>query len=242
MGMPIELNALETARFGIIAAHVTDVGASTEAIDAAARDKGVQMLTARIPVSDLSRVHDFEAAGYRLMDTLVYFTRGLGDLPPRLNSPEGLSIRLASPEDAGAVGRVARSGFAGYMGHYHADPQLERSAADAAYVEWAETSTARTVISAPVLVSESNGNIIGFLTLRTNSPDEMEIVLNAVNPAFQGRGTYGALVSEAMALACATGCSRLITSSQINNYRAQRVWVRLGFFHSRSVYTFHKWL
>lgn len=239
--MPIELNALETARFRIMAAHVTDVGASTEAIDAAARDKCVQMVTARIPVSELSRVHDFEAAGYRLMDTLVYYTRGLGDRPPRPSQTEGLSIRLASPEDAGAVGRVARDGFAGYLGHYHADPRLERSAADAAYVEWAETSTARTLMAAPVLVSESKGKIIGFLTLRTNSPDEMEIVLNAVNPAFQGKGTYGALVSEAMALASGIGCSRIITSTQINNYRAQRVWVRLGFFPSRSVYTFHKW-
>jgi ribosomal protein S18 acetylase RimI-like enzyme len=240
--MPIELNALETTRFGVIAARVVDIGASTEAIDVSARNKCVQMLTARIPASDLSRVHEFEAAGYRLMDTLVYYTRDLGDLPPRLSPPEGLSSRLASPKDAGAVACVARAGFAGYMGHYHADPRLEKSAADAAYVEWAETNTARTSSTSPVLVTESNGTIMGFLSLRTNSPDEMEIILNAVKPAFQGRGTYGALVSEAIALASALGCSRIITSTQINNYRAQRVWVRLGFFHSRSVYTFHKWL
>lgn len=239
--MPIELNELETNRFGIVAARVTDVGAGPEAIDAAAGYKGVQMLTARIPASDLSRVHDFEAAGYRLMDTLLYYTRDLCDLPPRLTPPEGLSCRSATSEDAEAVGRVARAGFSGYMGHYHADPRLQRAAADAAYVEWAVTSTARTLAAAPVLVAESNGRAMGFLTLRTNNSDEMEIVLNAVEPAFQGRGAYGALVIEALVLASARGCSRMITSTQINNYRVQRIWGRLGFLHSLSFYTFHKW-
>ncbi len=240
--MPIELNALETARFGIVAARVTDVGAGPEAVDAAARDKGVQMLTVRIPASDLSRVHDFEAAGYRLMDTLVYYTRELVELPPRLIPPKGLSFRPATPEDASAVGQVARAGFTGYMGHYHADPRLEKAAADAAYVEWAVTSTVNTSPAAPVLVATIGGGTIGFLTLRTNNPNEMEIVLNTVEPAFQGQGVYGALVIEAMFLASTRGCSRMITSTQINNYRVQRIWARLGFIHSHSLYTFHKWL
>jgi GNAT superfamily N-acetyltransferase len=239
--MPIELNELETNRFGIVAANVTDAGANTKAIDAAARDKCVKMLTARIPASDLSRAHDFEAAGYRLMDTLVYYTRDLGNLPPRLSPPGGMSCRLATPEDAGEVGRVARAGFSGYLGHYHADPRLNRAAADAVYVEWAESSTARTSPMEPVIVAESNGTIVGFLTLRRNNEWEMELVLSAVHPDYNGKGLYSIFIAEGLDMARNLAANQAITSTQINNYAVQRVWARLGFFHSRSIYTFHKW-
>lgn len=240
--MPIELNLLETARFGIAAARVIDTRASPEEIDAAARRKGVGMLTIRIPTQELSRVHDFEAAGYRLMDTLVCYSRSLDDLPSRPAPPEGLSCREAVPEDADAVAQVAREAFGGYMGHYHADPKIGRAAADAAYIEWAETSTMHASPTAPVLVAERDEEIVGFLTLRRSSSEEMELVLNAVKPAFRGRGAYAMLVIEALALGNARGYSRAKTSTQINNYSVQRVWARLGFAHSSSLYTFHKWL
>jgi GNAT superfamily N-acetyltransferase len=240
--MPIELNPLETARFGIVAARVNNVEASPEAIETAARDQGVQMLTVRIPTQDLARVQDFEAAGYRLMDTLVCYSRSLDDLPPRPAPSDGLSCRQAVPEDAGVVAGVARGAFTGYLGHYHADPRIDRAAADAAYVEWAESSVMRASPAAPVLVAESEGRIVGFLTLRSNSSEEMELVLSAVNHALSGRGAYAMLVSEALALGAARGFARVRTSTQINNYSVQRVWARLGFVHSSSLYTLHKWI
>ncbi|MEE4237753.1 MAG: GNAT family N-acetyltransferase [Anderseniella sp.] len=239
--MPLEINELETARFGIVAARVTDPEAGPEMIEAAARAASVQMLTVRIPTQDLPRVHAFEEAGYRLMDTLVYYSRHLDDLPARPVLAEGISIRQAVPEDAGAVAAVARAGFRDYIGHYHADPRLDATAADAAYVEWAETSTASTSPAAPALVAERGGKVVGFLTLRSNSPEEMEIVLNAMAPASQGQGIYGMLVDAALALAKANDSLRVITSTQINNYAVQRVWTRFGFFYYRSLYTFHKW-
>lgn len=239
--MPIEINDLETARFGIVAARIVDAGASPTVIDKAARSQGVQMLTVRIGVSDLPRVHAFEEAGYRLMDTLVYHDRPLDVLPPRGALSDGLTCRLAVPDDAPAVAAVARAGFHGYMGHYHTDPRLDDAAADAAYVEWAETSTARVSPEAPVLVVESGGRIVSFLTLRRNSPEEMELVLSAVAPECHGQGLYAALISEAFPVSQAAGAKRIVTSTQINNYAVQRVWSRLGFIHCRSLYTFHKW-
>lgn len=239
--MPIEINHLETNRFGIIAARIVDAAASPAVIDAAAKAQGVQMLTVRMEVSDLPRVHAFEKAGYRLMDTLVYYNRHLRTLPPRMALPDELACRLAVPKDASAVTAVARTGFQGYMGHYHADPRLDNAAADAAYVEWAETSTARGSPDAPVLLLESGREIVAFLTLRRNSPDEMELVLSAVAPEYQGRGLYAALIAESFSLSQTAGAARVITSTQINNYAVQRVWSRLGFVHCRSLYTFHKW-
>jgi GNAT superfamily N-acetyltransferase len=90
-------------------------------------------------------------------------------------------------------------------------------------------------------VAETAEGIGGFLTLREVDSMAMEIVLNAVRPELGGRGVYGWLVSEALALAAGRGASRMITSTQLNNYAPQKVWARLGFCHERSFYTFHKW-
>ncbi len=241
MTMPIEINALETDRFGITAARVTEEGSHPDAIDTAARDAGVDMLTVRVPVSNLARVHALEAAGFRLMDTLVYYRRDLVDLPHRVSFPEGLSCRLAQPEDAADVGKVARVGFTGYMGHYHADPRLDDDAADAAYAEWAGKSVTSVSDQAPVLLVCRETVPVGFLTLRRNSPEEFEIVLNAVHPDSRGTGVYSCLVAEALERACNAQASSLIVSTQINNYGVQRVWSRAGFYHYQSLYTLHKW-
>lgn len=240
--MPIEINALETARFGIIAARIIDAQATPDEIDAASRDKDVQMLTVRIEASDLTRVHAFEAAGYQLMDTLVYYGRSLDDLPPKRAEPEGISCRKGLAQDAEAVARVAHVAFAGYMGHYHSDPRLDPAAADAAYVEWAKNSTVHTSPTAPVFVAENDGQIVGFITLRHNSEDGIEIALNAVQPDQQGQGLYEVLLAYTLNHAHLTGARRVMISTQINNYAVQRVWSRLGFIHERSLYTFHKWV
>lgn len=239
--MPIELNELETARFGIVAARVTDARASMAEIDAAARAKGVQMMTTRVDVGDLARVHALEEAGYRLMDTLVYYERDIDGMADPTASPPGELLRPATPADADAVAEVARSAFAGYFGHYHADPRLDHAAADAAYVEWAETSVRNTGPRQPAIVAFQNDRIVGFSTIRMNSDTETEIVLNAVSPDAQRRGLYRRLIEQVIEVGRAANCTRVIVSTQINNYAVQRVWTRLGFSHASSLYTFHKW-
>ena len=183
-----------------------------------------------------------EDAGFRIMDTLVYYGRKTGDLPPRPACPEGVTCRLAEPSDASAVADVARVGFTAYMGHYHADPRLDSAAADAAYVEWAETSTAQCSYHAPVILAKHRGQVAGFLTLRKNTVDEVELVLSAVHPKLNGKGLYSVIIHEGLRLAKSLDARTVITSTQIDNWAVQRVWIRQGFLPIRSVHTLHKWL
>lgn len=239
--MPLEINGLATARFGAVSAHLIDTTAKIDIIDDSADQLGVELLTARIDVSDLPTTHRFEAAGFRLMDTLVYYGRSASG-PAAPSIPSGTSIRLADHADVDAVGAIARRAFRDYFGHFHSDPRLDRDAADAAYVEWAETSTVNVDEERPVLLScDEDGAVLGFLTLRNVGDPTAEIVLNAVDPDQQGRGIYASLIEAALCHVGAAGTERLIVSTQINNYGVQRVWARLGFVHERSVYTFHKW-
>jgi len=53
--VPIELNAVERERFGIVTARVKDLKASPQAVNSAAEAVGVQMLTIRLDCTALHK-------------------------------------------------------------------------------------------------------------------------------------------------------------------------------------------
>lgn len=183
MGGLIELDTLASARFGVIAARLSDCTAPLDAVDVAALDAGIDLLTARVEASYLPRVHALEAAGFRLMDTLVVFQRSTqswrghdkggaevsirsrdasikkhaGNMQDAVRAGAARAshpfVRPASAADLDAVSRIARAAFRDYIGHFHSDPKLDKKAADAAYVEWAENNVRGCSESSPVLVA-----------------------------------------------------------------------------------------
>ncbi len=238
--MPVEINALESARFGVVAAHVRDHRESQHAINAAAEALDVQMLTLRLACGDHAAIHAAEADDFRLMDTVVYYERSCRQPLPDLPASD-VAIRAARPEDADAVADIARASFSHYLGHYHADPRLDPASADEAYVEWARNSILHQSDSAQASVLTDDGPIAGFLTMRRNSASESEIVLNAVHPDFQRRGHYERLLHNALVRGAEAGAERMIVSTQLNNFRVQRIWSKAGFRLTSARHTFHKW-
>ncbi|EKE44164.1 GCN5-like N-acetyltransferase [Oceaniovalibus guishaninsula JLT2003] len=238
--MPIEMNALETDRFGVPCARIADPAAPLDAIDAAARAQGVRMLSTRIDVSNLPRVHALESDGFRLMDTLVYYGRSLTDwTEPAPRRP--FDIRRARPQDADAVEAVARSSFKGYYGHYHADPRLDNDKADAAYVEWSGNSIRALTDRLTAAIVTVEDEIVAYATLRFNTDIQAEMVVGGVAPHHQGGGLYAAMVARSLSFMRDDGATEFILSTQINNYAVQKVWARFGLAHRYSYYTFHKW-
>lgn len=243
--MTLSLDKLETDRFGFVCAKFDGQAAKfpdLALVNREARNQGVALISARIDVGALDRVHALEADGYRLMDTLVFYGRSLRDLGVPRDLPDDITFRLASPEDAPATENIARLAFQSYFGHYHADPGIANSAADAVYTDWAKTSVIRSDENSPVLVALWHDMIVGFATIRVNTPTESEVVLNAIHPEYKGRGLYGQLIRRVMEMTAERKAERLVSSTQINNYVVQRAWTRLGFTHERSLYTFHKWM
>lgn len=237
----VKINALESARFGVVAAHVRSPHASQHSINAAAETLGVQMLTLRSDCADHALIHAAEADSFRLMDTIVYYERSLEE--PRVEVSEAMvvAIRQAGPGDAAAVADIARAAFSKYVGHYHADPRLDSASADAAYVDWAQRSVTDQSDEERARLLHYDGSPAGFLTLRRNNPAEFEIVLNAVHPDFQRRGLYERLLRDALVASHEEGAQRTIVSTQLNNFRVQRVWSKLGFRLASAHHTFHKW-
>ena len=181
-----------------------------------------------------------EREGFLLMDTLVYYARSLARAP----IPEdagAAQVRTSKVGDEVGVREVAAQAFKGYFGHYHADRRLEPARCDEGYVEWAVRSCASTEVADGVLVAEIDGSILGFITLRVNSPVEVDGLLIAVHPSVQGQGIARSLMIGALKWCESRGAERMIISTQINNLSSQKVWARLGFELSHAYYTFHKW-
>lgn len=237
----IALSELDKARFGHRTAKALNV--TTERLPgvmAFCREHRVELLIARCSAVDIRAAQAMERAGFQLMDTLVYYARSLTGPPPA--STGQISVRLARAGDEDAVAAVAAEAFHDYgIGHYHADPRLDRRACDAVYVSWARALCHARGESSEMLVAEDGAAMIGFLGLRLNDPMEGEGVLNGVVRAAQGRGVYGSLLTEGLEWCGRRGAQRFVISTQLNNWRVQRVWARLGLALTEACYTFHKW-
>lgn len=237
----VALSQLDLDRFGIVTARDSSVSAETLATTLSfCRENRVEMLIARCSTDDLAAAQRLEDAGGRLMDTLVYYSRVLvkGPLP---ESSGSAGVRPIRGDDADAVRRIASQCFEGYLGHYHADPRLDRRKCDEAYQSWAHRSCISRDVADEVLVAEVEGELAGFATLRLNDPTEGEGVLFGVAPRAQGRGIYRSFMIDGMHWCRGRGAKRMVVSTQVTNLAVQKAWTRLGFEPSRSYYTFHLW-
>jgi len=239
--LELAISEPDTRRFGMpyVRAKNLTAGDLAAVLDYCRRhDAGI--CVARCSTGDFAAAHALEAAGFRLMDTLVYYRLELkgAAIPERALA---LPIRTARPAESAAVGRLAAAAFASYFSHYHADPRFDRRKVDEVFIDWAARSCADKAVADEVFVAAAGEELGAFATMRRNDAEEGEGVLFAVHPRHQSKGIYRDLMISGMQWCAERGCRRMVVSTQINNYAVQRVWTRLGFLTYESFYTFHKW-
>ncbi|MFN7611094.1 MAG: hypothetical protein ACK5QX_09205, partial [bacterium] len=239
-------SALDFERFRVRTAKLSiEVPAHALAAAEAARAQGLELLIARCDTQRLNCAQALEEAGFRLMDTLVYFTQRLSARrEPAL--PEGYSWRVATPEDAAAVGALASETFQGYMGHYHADDRLDRRACDDVYADWARRSCLDPGVADCVVLLEcrregESAELAAFATHARVDSSTWEGVLYGVGKQHQGRGLYAELIALGGALGAERGHATMLVSTQVTNLSVQKAWCKQGFLPIRSSYTFHAW-
>jgi ribosomal protein S18 acetylase RimI-like enzyme len=239
-GETIAFSEIDTERFGVrVARAQVERKNLPQIIDFCAAEQ-VKLLIARCATKELRTVQEMESRGFLLMDTLVYYSF---DLTKR-TVPDDTSraqIRKFVRDDTAQVETVAAAAFKGYYGHYHADSMLDRRKCDEGYVSWAVRSCASKEVATEVLVAEIDKKILGFLTLRLNSPKEMEGLLFGVAPEARGIGIGRSLMVHGLELCGKQQAKRMLISTQVTNVAAQKVWCRVGFEPAYSYYTLHKW-
>jgi GNAT superfamily N-acetyltransferase len=237
----VSLSEIDSERFGIRAARALEVTEDTlpAVLDYCAANR-VVFLIARCSASDLRAAQAMERRAFALMDTLVYYTRDL-ERAPVPSAGSAVVVRPLRPGEAPVVTGIAGETFRGYSGHYHADPRLDRTRCDEAYISWASRSCVDPAVADVVLVAESESDIVGFATLRMRTAIEGEGVLFGVKPAAQGKGVYRSLMIGGMEWCASRGATTMVVSTQLVNVTVQKVWSRLGFEVARAHYTFHGW-
>jgi GNAT superfamily N-acetyltransferase len=240
MNLP-SLSTLDQQRFGVVTAKYNlQAGDSIDGALAWCAAQNVAMLIVRCDSKMLAQVQRLEQAGCRLMDTLVYYRKTrLDDTVPAL--PEGYRSRLAVAADGDAVEALAGRTFAGYLGHYHADPRLAAGDADLVYSSWAGSSCRSAAVADAVILIESAGEIAAFATLKVHDDKQFEGVLFGVSPDHQGKRLYATLMQLAQQWGRARAYTEMLVSTQLTNLAVQKVWCRQGFEPASSLYTFHRW-
>ena len=243
--MPIEhpeiaLSPLDTSRFGVCTARADALTAEglAGALDFC-RSQNVDLLIGRCRVDDAATVHRLEAAGFLLMDTLVYYRRNLASSPA--TDPGDGRIRLLREGEAEQVEAIARECFRDYGGHYHADPRLDRRACTEVYASWARTSCQQHGASRFVLVADDGRGLVAFSTFSLSPVDEGELLLGAVSPRARGSGLYRLLTLSGMYRLQSSGANRFVTSTYLGNWGAQASWAAAGLSPHAAYHTFHRW-
>ncbi len=235
------LSDIDEVRFRVRTAKVMDLMPNElDNVLNFCRLEDVKFLIARCRTTNLDLTHKMEESGFHLMDTLIYYSCDLRKSPP----PDYISEIMVRPFKAGeegSIGFIATEAFKGYLGHYHADQNLDKTKCDEVYIDWAYRSCSSKAVADEVFVAEFMGEIIGFGTVKVNSSGEGQYILAGVLRERQGLGVYRLILINCMKWCIENGINRMITATQITNLGVQKVWVRLGFEPSNTFYTFHKW-
>lgn len=237
MKTEVYLSPLDSRRFGIVSARA-QIGRAEDlpGIQQFCQQERVQFLIMRCDAQDFASLHALEKNGYQLMDTLVWYECTLSGL----NIPAVPDVRPASPADAAPLRAIAEAAFAGYQGHYHADPRLDAATCDAIYTDWTLRSLDGQAADI-VLVIERHTQLDGFAALKSLDAHTAELRLYGIHPRAQKQGLASRLLQAALSWAKRQGHQRIITSTQIINIASQRAWIKSGFRPYQAQYTFHKW-
>jgi hypothetical protein len=222
-------------------------------IEATIRDagsRGIECLTCKIPALEFGAIHALERHGFLLVDTLVDFVFDFSRTTLKsISTPkrgDGVSTRLAEPEDLPEVLALNNRAFANFRGRYHSDPKMPPGTGARVYDEWVRSSFRGWADW--ILVAEVAGTITGYgvwkkaSTLEArHSLDIAHYNLAGIDPAFSGRGLYTALAFDGMRMAQSFAV-HLDGPVHVSNYPVHRALQKLGWRIAGARHSFHKWL
>lgn len=227
---------LDSARFGIQVERASCTG-NVQVADVLAQvsQSSADLIILRTDAgrSDIATALQQQGEFVIHADTLVYHGMPLQAGAGRMAD----NVRRATTADRDAIARIADAAFQAYRSHYSSNPLLPQDLVHAGYVEWAQSRLGDTDDSSTWVVCDGDA-VAGFATCDRQG-DTVDIVLNAVHPAFERRGHYGTLLGHVIAHASAQSLQRLIISTQVWNYGVQRQWARAGLRLYSALDTYH---
>lgn len=203
-------------------------------------ENSVDLSIIRLDSSSVDLQQEAQSQGFVYMDSNV--TYKLNELTNQQQIGNGIHIRSATSKELHIVERLARSAFAGYRTHYHANKRLDKRKCEEVYVNWAKRCCVNRDVASEFLILSYGGQDAGFGTFKkTPRSSKGEGPLFGVVPDFRRQGLFKFLLTATIELAVDTNCSSFEYSTQVSNLIAQKALVRSGFHPLCFQHTFHKW-
>ncbi|MFX0096373.1 MAG: GNAT family N-acetyltransferase [Candidatus Hodarchaeota archaeon] len=206
-----------------------------------AKNDDYDLLIARIRTDQVGLINEIEETKFKLKDAIVEYILNLDNVE-FFEHKGSFKIRKATEHDVEHVKTIAYDSFKDYIGHFHKNMALNRKKCDELYVKWAENSIRDKNVADVVFIAENKEYKLGFGTVKTISDEESRGVLFGTTPEARGRGVYTELLKEAINWSKRKMSKLFVYGTQINNYIAQNVLIKLGFKILSSFYTFHLWI
>jgi len=197
--------------------------------------EAIHLASCRLPHDRLNESMLLEQAGFRFVEMVLH--PHLAALQAFPLAPQGLSVELAENTDLPAIEAIAAHAF----GHerFHADPRLDPALADRRYLAWVRNSHGHPTQR---LYKICDGADLVAFFVTENQPDGLCYWhLNAISPAFQGRG-YGKRVwREMLHFHQREGIASIGTTIAARNTPVLNLYASLGFRFQPPEITLH-WL
>ena len=234
---------VESDRFGIDVARLNipiDSPASDIQIAQICDESSADLLILRYPstrnrlaqsLAELSKTQAFQA------DTLVYFSKDLDPKTENSKTNNKLKFSIANVDHKFSIEALSQTIFQNYPNHYRSNDRIESQAIVDGYVEWALSGLTDSA-KLTVMIETPDSKKIGFALVSFDG-NGAEIELNGIHPEFQSQGAYSALLQMLMGYLANQKVEKLSISTQIQNTRVIRVWIKSGFNLDFSLNTFH---
>jgi len=247
LGKSADLNLrqskIESDRFGISVARMSvsmNCPATDLEIARVCKESSADLLILRFPSSRTQLASELAEISNKIAfqaDTLVYFSKDLKSLVERRSTSENWKLVAANVDDELRVIDLARVVFRDYPNHYQSNRALDSKLILEGYIEWASKGL-NDPEKLTVVIEDQNSNAIAFAIV-TFGEEGAEIELNGVHPDFQNRGIYSVLLELLMAKLASQKVEKLSISTQIQNTRVIRAWIKAGFNLDFSLNTYH---
>ncbi|HEY9871008.1 MAG TPA: GNAT family N-acetyltransferase [Candidatus Obscuribacterales bacterium] len=227
----------------------SDIAAGKEALSAClqqARACQLEQLSASVNCADTLSQLVLQAMGFTLMDTIVGFRVRLAELP-RTNNHEP-AVRDGKESDVEAVAAISAECFgnrAYNVNRFNSDHRFPQQKVREMYACWIRNAF-RGLAADHVLVYELDGRPVGFVLLSLPSRSDLDlglnvgkIPLNAVDPAYHGRGLYGKLVRAALEWMRNQGVDAAEIRTQLSNVAVHKAWAKVGAHLAFAEHRFH---
>jgi ribosomal protein S18 acetylase RimI-like enzyme len=195
----------------------------------AIREGGNGFFFTRVPTRDVSRLHAFEGAGFRVIDVTVT----LQAQAATLRAPAPAAARFATPADRAAVTAIAMDAFE--SSRLHLDPEIANSLANRSRAQWADNFFAGLRGSA-MAVADHERAAGAFLLLTGPADGALTIDLVGVRRDARRRGLGAACIRFA---ANQIACDRLRVGTQVSNVGSIAFYESLGFRTVASHFVLH---